>query len=79
MAKSKYENMSADEIDAKIIEMNNALAEQRAEILEAQGWYAEKRRQENALARLDGLSDEERESLMHAISVGSLVTDDEGK
>lgn len=73
----KYADMSADEMDAVIIEMNNDLGERRKAILEAQEIYAEKRRQENALARLDGLSDAERESLVHAIKVGSLVTDED--
>lgn len=76
-SKKKYEDMTADELDAEIIAMNNAFAEQRKEILEAQEIYAEKRRQENALARLDGLSDAEKESLLHAVSVGSIVTDED--
>lgn len=76
-ASKKYKDKSADELDALIIEMNNKLAEDRAAILEAQEAYAEARRQENALARLDGLSDAERESLVHAVKVGSLVTDED--
>lgn len=59
-----YDNMTADELDAVLIDMNNALQEQRQKILEVHAIYDQKRSVENALRRLDGLSPAEMEALL---------------
>lgn len=59
-----YEDMTADELDAEIIEMNKDLDVRRQAILRVHAIYDQKRSVENALRRLDGLSDAEMEALL---------------
>lgn len=69
MPKPSYAKMSADELEAELIALNNAHAEARKEILDVAALYDQKRTEENALKKLEGLTERELEVLSQHVGV----------
>lgn len=62
-----YESMSVEELEALVIDMNNALAEQRQEILRAHAVLDRKNSEANALHKLSGLTEAEMAALVQHV------------